>query len=217
MAALSFPSFNSSDSEADIAEGTRHYIARRAVCHDPNGECGRGPTLSAGNFQHAGTDREIFMSVRYCVPNTEMPPFYNPTKEEIWRIVAFVKQSSRRGSAAESAGDPSAGQAGYASKGGVACHVIDRQGGHLGPDLSNAGSRSAAYLEESIVNPGALSRSSSARRSRPALHVKWISRLWPSVGIGRRTGLKIRRTSLCVWVQVPPRPPSSVIRVRHIA
>ena len=28
-----------------------------------------------------------------------------------------------------------------------------------------------------------------------------------SVGIGRRTGLKIRRTSLCVWVQVPPPAP----------
>ena len=32
--------------------------------------------------------------------------------------------------------------------------------------------------------------------------------MWPSVGIGRRTGLKIRRTSLGVWVQVPPPAPS---------
>jgi hypothetical protein len=34
-----------------------------------------------------------------------------------------------------------------------------------------------------------------------------------SVGIGRRTGLKIRRTSLCVWVQVPPPAPSLPLKI----
>ena len=32
-------------------------------------------------------------------------------------------------------------------------------------------------------------------------------RLWPCAGIGRQTRLKICCTLLCVWVQVPPRPP----------
>src|SRR5271157_313111 len=37
-----------------------------------------------------------------------------------------------------------------------------------------------------------------------------------SVGIGRRTGLKIRRTSLCVWVQVPPPAPTYPIHSKAL-
>src|SRR5450432_3741 len=37
-----------------------------------------------------------------------------------------------------------------------------------------------------------------------------------SVGIGRRTGLKIRRTSLGVWVQVPPPAPYDLIYFQRL-
>jgi putative heme-binding domain-containing protein len=54
-------------------------------------------------------------------------------------------------------GDPVAGQRLYAGKGACAgCHMVDGQGGSLGPDLTSIGDvRGARHLRESLVNPGA--------------------------------------------------------------
>ena len=54
-------------------------------------------------------------------------------------------------------GDAARGAEIYRGKGNCAgCHSVHGEGGVTGPDLSGIGeSRSAAYLRESIVNPGA--------------------------------------------------------------
>ncbi len=98
----------------------------------------------------------MFLTIRYGIPNTEMPGTFLPDIE-VWRLVAYVKRLGSAKAVEERApGDPEAGRAIYSSQGCAACHRIDGTGGDMGPDLSSAGARSAlSYLRESVVNPSA--------------------------------------------------------------
>jgi putative heme-binding domain-containing protein len=75
--------------------------------------------------------------------------------DDLWRIVAFVK---RLGLAPpeEVSGDPAAGKAVYEETGCASCHIINGEGGTLGPDLSDVGRRRGlSFLAESILKPEA--------------------------------------------------------------
>ena len=145
---------------ADIAQGKRTFLARCGACHGQAGDGGRGPALNTGTFRSGSGDRELFLTIRNGVPNTEMPGS-NQTDPDVWRVAAFVKQLALEGGkTATGSGDARAGQAVYASQGCAKCHAIEdegggRQGGDLGPDLSRAGMRTARYLRDSVVNPSA--------------------------------------------------------------
>jgi putative heme-binding domain-containing protein len=52
-------------------------------------------------------------------------------------------------------GDPAIGRQVYADQSCGLCHKIDGEGVDVGPDLSKAGSRSVAYLKQSIREPNA--------------------------------------------------------------
>jgi putative heme-binding domain-containing protein len=133
-----------------IAEGKRMFARQCAPCHGAAGEGGRGPVLRPGR-----SDRELFDIVRKGIPNSEMPASAQ-TDEELWRLVAFVQQVSVEAGASEVfRGDAVAGKPVFVSEGCGVCHRIDGEGGNVGPDLSRAGSRSARFLKESIVNPDA--------------------------------------------------------------
>lgn len=57
---------------------------------------------------------------------------------------------------AQAVGDPANGRLVFEGKGNcTGCHRIQGNGSHFGPDLSQAGGRSAAQLESSIVDPDA--------------------------------------------------------------
>lgn len=143
-------------SEADITIGRQLFLSRCGGCHGRDGEGGRGAVLNTGQFRHGSADREMFLTIRYGIPNTEMPGTFLPDSA-VWRLVAYVKRLGSAGAAEERAtGDPEAGRAVYANLGCAACHRIDGAGGDIGPDLSSAGARSAlSYLRESIVHPSA--------------------------------------------------------------
>ena len=143
-------------SEADITIGRQLFLSRCGGCHGRDGEGGRGAALNTGQFHHGSADREMFLTIRYGIPNTEMPGSFLPDIE-VWRLAAYVKRLGSAKAAEERApGDAEAGRAVYASQGCAACHRIDGAGGDVGPDLSSAGARSAlSYLGESVVNPSA--------------------------------------------------------------
>jgi putative heme-binding domain-containing protein len=84
-----------------------------------------------------------------------MPGTFSLPEIEVWRMVAYVKQLSRQGSAAESVkGDAKAGEAVYRTSNCGQCHTIRGQGGFAGPDLTViGGKRSARHLRESIADP----------------------------------------------------------------
>ena len=155
LLAQSLPAANPYTSTADLAEGKRIFAARCGACHGQAGDGGRGPALNTGTFRSGSGDRELFLTIRNGVPNTEMPGS-NQTDPDIWRVAAFVKQLALEGGkTATGSGEARAGQAVYASQGCAKCHAIEGEGGDLGPDLSRAGMRAARYLRDSVVNPSA--------------------------------------------------------------
>src|SRR5262249_10984477 len=150
------PETNPYSSPADVAMGRVLYAGRCGHCHGQNGEGGRGVPLNTGRFRHGGSDRELFAAIRYGVPDTEMPGSFILQESEIWRMVAYVQQLGRQGAPETSTGDAAAGAAVYARNACAQCHTIGGQGGFLGPDLTDIGSRRALrHLRQSIVDPSA--------------------------------------------------------------
>jgi cytochrome c oxidase cbb3-type subunit 3 len=147
---------NQFTSASDIALGKATFEGRCAGCHGQSGEGGRGPAINTGTFRHGGADREIFHTIRNGIPNSEMPPLFNQTDPEVWRIVAYVRTLASRGARIDSGtADPAAGAAVYAARGCASCHLIAGKGSDLGPDLSRAGVRAPRFLRDSIVTPSA--------------------------------------------------------------
>ena len=102
------PEINPYSSAADIAMGRAVYNGRCGHCHGLSGEGGRGAVLNAGRFRHGGSDRELFVTIRNGIPDTEMPGAFNVPDMEIWRMVAYVQQIGRQGGSDPITGDATA-------------------------------------------------------------------------------------------------------------
>jgi cytochrome c oxidase cbb3-type subunit III len=154
--AADLPENNPLTSEADLGIGRQLFLGRCALCHGQDGEGGRGAALNTGQFRHGTSDREMFMTIRNGISNSEMPGTFL-TDPEVWRLVAYVKRlGSARAPEEKASGDAQAGRAMYESQGCATCHRIEGSGGDLGPDLSAVGAQSSLrYLRDSIVNPSA--------------------------------------------------------------
>ena len=150
------PERNPLNSDADAVLGRQLFLGRCALCHGRDGEGGRGAALNTGQYRHGDSDRELFLTIRNGISNTEMPGTFL-TDPEVWRLVAYVKRLGLRQAEEEKApGDEQAGRVVYVNQGCPACHAIHGEGGDTGPDLSSAGARSSLrYLRESIVSPSA--------------------------------------------------------------
>ena len=72
-APANLPEVNPYSSEADVAIGRSIYNGRCGHCHGLSGEGGRGAVLNAGRFRYGGSDRDLFITIRNGVPDTEMP------------------------------------------------------------------------------------------------------------------------------------------------
>ena len=155
------PETNPYASAADLEMGRKLYIGRCGHCHGQTGEGGRGAVLNAGRFRHGNSDRELFAIIRNGIPNTEMPGTFSLSSAEVWRMVGYVRQLSKRqssepGAEKPASGDAAAGAIVYQRTGCATCHTIDGKGGFLGPDLAGIGAkRAAGHLRESLVNPSA--------------------------------------------------------------
>jgi putative heme-binding domain-containing protein len=91
------------------------------------------------------------------VIGTEMPGFASRFEsDDIWRLVSYVR--SIAGSiSSRITGDAGNGERLFWNKGQCGqCHMVSGRGKRMGPELTQVGrQRSAAYLWESVVNPGA--------------------------------------------------------------
>ena len=147
---------NPHTSPEDVAAGGRIFRAHCAVCHGPDGAGGRGAKLTRGEFRHATSDEGLYKIIADGIPGTEMPStFFHGT--QLWQVVSYVRSLSRRTPEASLTGSATAGKRVFSGKGGCQmCHMVDGEGGRLGPDLSLIGeTRSAQHLRVSVLKPNA--------------------------------------------------------------
>ena len=149
------PKENPNTTAADLKNGQQLFMAQCARCHGSKGEGGRGAVLAQARLRHAPDDGSLFLVVRDGIKGTEMPAGYALDTRETWQLVAYVRSLGRMAPETVS-GDPKHGQELYQTKGHCSqCHIIGGQGGSLGPELSDIGSRrSAAHLRAAILDPG---------------------------------------------------------------
>jgi putative heme-binding domain-containing protein len=141
---------------ADLELGRKLYTGRCGHCHGQAGEGGRGAVLNTGSFRHGNSDRELFLTIRNGIPDTEMPGTFSLPEAEVWRMVAWVKQLGQHGTADPINGDATAGASIYRKLNCAQCHTVAGSGGLLAPDLTGIGAKRApTHLRESITNPSA--------------------------------------------------------------
>ena len=147
---------NPFDTPQDVELGNRLFQTHCSYCHGAGGEGGRGADLTTGQYRFGGSDAELFNTIRNGIEGSEMGPV-RATDDAVWRMAAFVKRLGTVEVQEKVPGDPAAGKVVYETKGGCpACHVINNQGGNLGPELTNIGRRRGLkFLEESLLNPEA--------------------------------------------------------------
>ena len=140
----------------DVELGRRLFQTHCSYCHGAQGEGGRGADLTTGRYRFGGSDAELFFTIRNGIEGSEMGPV-RATDEEVRLMVAFVKRLGAATGPEKALGDPGAGRLVYEKKGScAACHIIQNQGGNLGPELTEIGRRRGPkFLEESLLKPEA--------------------------------------------------------------
>ncbi|MSU65539.1 MAG: c-type cytochrome [Opitutus sp.] len=149
------PATNPFTSDADLQQGSALFQTHCSYCHGANGEGGRGADLTAGLYRQGGRDPELYASIRFGIPGTEMAPV-RVTDDEVWKMVGFVKRLGSQGLLEKAPGDAAAGRLVFQTVGCVGCHRIGQEGGNLGPELTEIGRRRGLkFLAESLAKPEA--------------------------------------------------------------
>lgn len=138
-----------------VAAGQKLFDAGCTPCHGTAASGGRAPALAGSPFRHGGEDSQIFANIRNGIPGTEMGAHTALAPQDIWRLVAYLREVS--GSPAPlNDGElllPDAasarGEALFFGRGGCSgCHEIDGRGSTAAADLSSAGRNGAQYIRE---------------------------------------------------------------------
>jgi putative heme-binding domain-containing protein len=147
---------NPFDTPDGLQQGAALFQTHCTYCHGARGQGGRGSDLTTGQYKYGGSDVSLYATVRNGIRGTEMPSV-RATDEEVWKIVAFIKKLGTLTPGERAAGDAAAGKRIVEGKGAcMTCHSIGREGGNIGPDLSDVGRRrDLSYLQESLISPEA--------------------------------------------------------------
>jgi putative heme-binding domain-containing protein len=141
---------------AAIEEGRIVYNQTCTACHGVDGAAGEmGPALGVPARRYAqSTDAQLFEAIKNGVPGTPMPPFGRELSDDaVWKVAAYIR--GLRGTAidAPAPGDAALGERIFRGKGEcVGCHVVQGQGGVIGPDLTNlAGTRKTVSIVDALT------------------------------------------------------------------
>jgi cytochrome c oxidase cbb3-type subunit 3 len=141
--------------------GEFQFRSNCAFCHGLGARGGgRGPDLTRAQKRHGNSDAELFRTINEGVPGTAMPPNgatqqgVGMTDTEIWQVIAYIRSVQVK-APSQPLGDAAHGkQLFFGSAACSTCHMIEGQGGRLGPDLTATGSaRATDYLVESVRYP----------------------------------------------------------------
>jgi putative heme-binding domain-containing protein len=148
---------NPYQTESDVARGKQLFMGQCAPCHGPEGDGGKGANLARPVLPRAADDRSLFRVIEHGIPGSEMPPGPAMTDHEIWQVAAYVRSLGRSAKQEAVTGDRSRGEQLFRGKGNcLQCHTVGREGGSMGPQLTDVGDRrSAAFLRQTLLEPAA--------------------------------------------------------------
>jgi cytochrome c oxidase cbb3-type subunit 3 len=136
---------NAYDTTVDRTMGQRVFRAQCGRCHGRdamgNDETG-APDLTTGTLE-AGTDEALFTVVREGIPNTAMIGISPRASDQtVWQIVSYINSLNLDPSDYNLPGDINRGSQLFSGKGNCSnCHMVNGEGGRLGPDLSAIGNQ----------------------------------------------------------------------------
>src|SRR5947207_4535985 len=119
-------------------------------CHGVNGTGDEGPAL---NHPLGADDAALHKIIRDGIPERGMPRVRRMTEEEADVLVSYVRTLGG-GGPMKVAGNAEKGRAVYQRLDCATCHVVNGQGGVLGPELTKIGQRRAPnYLRQALLDP----------------------------------------------------------------
>jgi cytochrome c oxidase cbb3-type subunit III len=141
--------------------GEYEFRINCALCHGLGAKGGgRGPDLTRAQRKHAHNDAEMFQIISNGIPGTAMPANgtngqgVGMTDEEIWQIITYI-HSQEVSAASKPLGNAAHGKELFFGDANCSlCHMVNGQGGRLGPELTGVGaSRTREALIDSVRNP----------------------------------------------------------------
>lgn len=125
-----------------VAEGHAIFNQTCTTCHGMDGSEGeRAPALVGERRFFRLSENALYDTIKHGIPGTGMPALNLPD-ESIWKIVVFIRAMRSSASEVDVPGDVAHGKQVFSGKGGcVKCHMINGEGGTIGPDLSNIGAQ----------------------------------------------------------------------------
>jgi len=141
--------------ESAVDGGRKLFQNLCATCHGFEGSGASAPGLNRPKLEYAPDEPALRRVIVDGIAGRGMPRVRRWTDNELGQLVAYV-QSLGHLPAASLTGNPQRGAEVYARLGCATCHIVNGQGGTLGPELTAIGKmRGVAYLREAVVNPGA--------------------------------------------------------------
>lgn len=148
------PASQAAKAPPDLEDGKRQFEQNCSTCHGVDAGGQEAPDLH-GVPDSLG-DAAVQGIIRRGIPGTAMPPFYTVTDKQAADIVAYLRTLSGTNASEKATGDPQKGEAVYNSSACSTCHMINGQGGSIGPDLSRIGAmRGPTSLKARLLDPGA--------------------------------------------------------------
>ena len=141
--------------------GEYEFRINCALCHGLGAKGGgRGPDLTKPQKKHAHSDNDMFQTISNGIPGTAMPANgtngqgVGMTDDEIWQIITYIRSQEVK-SPSKTSGDAAHGkELFYGDANCSLCHMVDGNGGRLGPELTAVGtSRTRAAIIDSVRNP----------------------------------------------------------------
>ena len=164
---FALPRSSPAQSAADVQAGKVLFGHLCVTCHGFDGAGGAGPPLNRAKLVNAPDDAALRAIIADGIPNRGMPRVRRTLESEQRALVAYVRSLGKT-ARPSLRGNVQKGSELYAKMNCAACHVVEGQGGTLGPELSDIGAqRGPEYLRQALVQPAAAFPNSTLRVQGP--------------------------------------------------